>query len=494
MAKSSSFSVKPWVLACATAVTVAGCASAVPSSDLSAPVAETTGVANAVEFRADAEPVDAAVPVTGVLTLSDAVRRSLAHSPEIQSSLARVRAVQADAKQARLLPNPILTVAMRFPTEGGGSPVIEAGLTADLIAMLRRPGQINAADNRLRAAAAKALSEVLDVLAEVQQRYAAVQTLDELLVVLNERLATIERLLQLSRDRLQFGEGTRLDVLTLETQQVELQTEIAERRLELRDERLALARLIGEPSGAAEWPLTPWEPGDRIALPESRWMALALEKRPDVQARRYELDARGAELGLTRFAPFDGAEVGGEAERDDGDWAVGPAVSTPLPMFDWGQAKRQQAEAALIEARHDLTRVQRQVIEETRRAYAALAASQANLDRVRDALVPLQQRRLEQAEAQWRGGETDITGLLIAEQDLRAARTRQLELERRVSEALYRLQRAVGGPGVAASLVEPTTAPTTLPTVRAQRGSVPTTSAGSAMAQTAGAAEANRPE
>ena len=223
-------------------------------------------------------------------------------------------------------------------------------------------------------------------------------------------------------------------------------------------------------------------------------MALALEKRPEVQSRRYELAARGAELRLTRFAPFDGAEIGVDAERDAGDWSVGPGISTPIPLFNWGQAKRQQAQAALIEARHDLTRVQRQVIEETRRAYAALAASQGNLDRVRNDLIPLQEKRREQAEAQWRGGQTDITGLLLAEQDLRAARTRQLELERRVSEALYRLQRAVGGPGIAASLVAPTTAPTTLPTAPTEQTSVPRARAGLPLAHFESPAQTDQAE
>jgi outer membrane protein TolC len=442
-------------------VFVCGCAPRTPTGDLDAPVERATGLSQPIRFQVEGEPVDAAEVTEPVLPLTDAVRLALSHSPEIQGAIARVHAARAEAKQTRLLPNPVLSVVVRFP-EDGGDPQIEAGLTAELISLLSRPGQVRAADNRLRAAAAEALSEVLDVLADVRERYAAVQTLDAMASALGERLQIIDRLLDLSRARLDAGEGTRLDVLTLETQRMELEAEIADRELERRQERLSLTRLIGAPSGSAEWRLLPWEPNQHVPISEPNWIALALDHRPEVQARRYELAALGAELGLTRLAVIDGAELGIEAEGEDDEWAVGPAASLPLPIFDWGQARRARAKAAVIEARHDLTQVRRQVVEETRQAYAAFTASHVNLERVRDRLIPLLEQRHDQAEAQFRAGQTDVTELLLAEQELRAARTRLLELQRSNTESLIRLHRAVGGPGIAATLQD-TAAPTTAP-------------------------------
>ncbi|WP_428937744.1 TolC family protein [Fontivita pretiosa] len=411
-----------------------------------------------------------------MLTLAEASHRALMHSPEIQTALARVRIAEAEARQTRLLPNPVLSVVLRWP-EGGGKPVIEAGLAADLVSLLTLPGRTTAADARLRAAAAEALSQALDVLSAVQERYVAVQANDELLIVLQDRLGIIDRLLAIARSRLNLGEGTRLDVLSLEVQRVELQTEIADRHLERREQRLALARLIGEPSGPIDWRLEPWETFSGILVAESQWVRLGLENRPEVRQQRYELAALGAEYRLTRFAPFEGAEAGIEAAHDDLDSEAGmrrlsggSALATPLPLFDFGQARRRRAEAALIEAQHKLTQVRRQVVEETRRAYAVFAASHQNLQRTRNELIPLAQRRLEQAEAQFRGGQTDVTGLLLAEEQLRAARTRLVELERRNYEGLIRLHRSVGGSGVAARIMErrqPATAPTTAPATQA---------------------------
>lgn len=451
-----------WCAACAVALIAAGCTSSVPSTDVSGAVARATGGLSPIALRLVGEPVDVGNSMADNLTVAEAVRRALTHSPEIQAALARVRAAEADAKQARLLPNPILSVVLRWPA-AGSTPEVEAGLAADLVSVLTRPGRIDAADSRLRAAAAEALSEVLDVLSAVQARYVAVQTNDELLAVLEDRLRIIDRLLEVARFRLQRGFGTRLDVLSLEAQRVGLQTELAERRLERTEDRLQLARLIGEPSGAADWRVTPWEAYRGPFIPEPKWVSIGLKNRPEILRQRLELAALGAEYRLTRFAPFQGAAIGAAAERTDGEWTLGPSVSTPIPLFDFGQARRQKAQAAVIEARHRLTLIHRQVVEETRRAHAAFAASRENLARVQGELIPLTQRRLDQAEAQFRGGQTDITGLLFAEQELRAARTRLVELERRNTEALIRLQRAVGGAGVTPTEPAASTSPATQP-------------------------------
>jgi outer membrane protein TolC len=438
-----------WFLAAAAlAACAAGCASTDLPPDVTDQIAQATGNPEPVKLEVDGAPLDVDAAPGEVLGLEEALRRAMAHGPELQEALARVRAAQADVLQAKLLPNPVLRVVLRFP-ESGGSPEIQAELAAEVISLLKRPGQISAAESRLRATAASAVSTALDIVAEVQARYAAVQALDEHLRILEERLGIVERLAQLARDRLDLGEGTRLDVLTFETRRTELQAEITDRQLEDTEERLVLARLLGQPSGGTGWRLAAWESGGRADLPESRWVALALEMRPEVQAQKYQLEALGVDLSVAKFAPFTEVHAGAEGERTDGDWAVGPSLSTPVPLFDFGQARRERARAAVIEARHKLTGARRQVVEEVRRAHAALTASRENLQRVRGQLIPAAELRYAQAEAQFRAGQTDVTALLLAEEELHSARNRLVQVERRNAEALFRLERAVGGPGAA---------------------------------------------
>jgi outer membrane protein TolC len=167
------------------------------------------------------------------------------------------------------------------------------------------------------------------------------------------------------------------------------------------------------------------------------------------------LAALGADVRIAGYGIFEGNSVGVAAERDDTTWSVGPALSVPLPLFDWGQARRDRAAALVVEARHQLTKTKRQIVEEVRKAYGTFRSSTDALERVRGELVPLQEQRREQAEAAYKAGQTDVTALLLAEQDLQAARARLIELQRRTSAAQIGLQRAVGGPREADRLTSP---------------------------------------
>jgi outer membrane protein, heavy metal efflux system len=446
-----------------TALACAGC-NIPPVSLPDDGIVAATGIDGPIRFHLEGGPLDRPETIAGTLTLPDAVRRALDADPRLQAAMARTRATLADSRQARLLPNPMLDITLRFP-EGGGKSIVEAGLAAELVSILQRPRRSSAADHRLRAASAEVLTVALDVLAEVQERYAAVQASEARLVVLEQRRTLLNRLVELARARFRAGETGRLDVLVLETQAVRLDGEIIEERAARTDGRLALARLVGQPSGDFDGPLSPWTEATVGAAADAPWIMAALEKRPEIQARQWELAALGDDLRLTALLPWEGGEVGASAERDDA-WSAGPSVSAPLPIFDTGSARREKARAEVIEARHRMTQTKRQVVEEVRRALASLSANRAAVERVRSALIPLLEQRREQAEATYRNGLGDITPTVLAEQELQEARAKLIDLQLKSDLALVRLHRAAGGPGVAKQIELRPTRPSTLPTDR----------------------------
>jgi outer membrane protein TolC len=442
---------------------VAGCGQQFngPRLNVAGDAACITGSADLIHFRTDGGPTDIPRDVGPRLTRADAVRLALASDPDLQIALAKVRSAEADARQARLLPNPVLSVIVRF-REGGGEPIITADLTADLLAVLQRPRRTRAADRHLRAAAADALTAVLNLVAGVEGAYDAVQSLDAQAAVLTERRAVIERLLSIAQGRLDAGEGTRLDVITAQGQRQDMEEQIADRDLQRGVKRLALARLIGRPSDAGRWQLDPWEPPPGVAGDEAPWVSAALANRPEVRARRWELAATGDEAALAASDIFKGSDVGAEVEKDI-TWTGGPSIVSPLPIFDWGQASRAKARVVQVQARHELTKMRRVVVEETRAAFATLVASEASLARVRAELIPLQEQRQRMAEDLYRAGESDLTALLVAEQSMQDARERAVLLQETAAAAMTRLHRAVGGRGVAAELNDRRTMPSTAP-------------------------------
>ncbi|MFY9344484.1 MAG: TolC family protein [Planctomycetota bacterium] len=414
-------------------------------------IAKATGVADAVSIQLEAGPRSLPAAATPTLGIGDAIRRTLKNDPRLQMALARVQQALADASQARLLPNPILNVLVRFP-EGGGKAYVEAGLTADLLSVLQIPGRTSAADNRFRAASAAAVQAAIDVVAEVQESYAMAQASDAMVPLLEARHALLHQLLEFARTKLAAGEGIRTDVTTLEGQHVELEIEMARVRQERFEQRLRLARLVGETEGDAQWTLDPWSSPILEEPVERDWILAALEHRPELQVVEWELAALGDDFSLVKWVALGTASAGVSAERD-GAWRLGPAAALGIPLLDSGQARRDHIRAEVLESRHELTLIGRTVVEEVRRAVATCRYSQATLARVRNELIPLQTQRRALAEQAFRLGQNDVTSTFLAENDLRAAAAKQIELERQVAVAVIRLQRAVGGPGAAQALV-----------------------------------------
>src|SRR5205807_2325681 len=113
-----------------------------PRADVSGDVARLTGVSNAITFRSTAP--ESGPPVgDAVLTPETAVRMALAFDPRVQSALAKVRMAEAQAHQARLLPNPIIGIDVRVVLGGGGNQVFEPTIAEDLLSLLQKPATIS---------------------------------------------------------------------------------------------------------------------------------------------------------------------------------------------------------------------------------------------------------------------------------------------------------------------------------------------------------------
>jgi outer membrane protein TolC len=420
--------------------------------DVPADAARLTGVDNAIVFREDPGPLDLPGPADPTLTPEQAVRLALAHDPRVQASLARVRVAEADAQQARLLPNPILSIDLRYPLQHGSNTAFEPTLTADLLSLLQKPAQISAADHRLRAAAVTALVTVLDVMTEVQVAYASARTIDVEIENARQRRERLRRLRDLAQKRLDAGDATRLDVLTVDAQLMQSALETSDLELQRVDERLTLGRLLGHARSDVEWRLSPWSsPPDLPMAPESAWVDLALASRPEIQSHVWELRALGAELRGAALPPLQGGEIGVHGEHDP-EWRLGPTLAVPLPIFDFGQATREKLRAERVAAAHELVQTQLEVIQNVRSAYAAYRYARRALTNAQTMLLPLQRQQLEGAQLAYEAGDVDLATLLIAQNEFDLTRGKIVELQEKLTVARVKLQRAAGGAGVAERL------------------------------------------
>src|SRR4051794_19460721 len=131
---------------------VAGCQSPMIELDTLDAVSRATLIDSAIQWDAPGQEIDAAGD-DSTLSMAGATVLAVRNNPELAAALWRVRLAQSESAQERLLPNPVLTLTVRF-VEGGGKPAFETSLAEDLLSLLRRGRKITAADHKLRAASA----------------------------------------------------------------------------------------------------------------------------------------------------------------------------------------------------------------------------------------------------------------------------------------------------------------------------------------------------
>lgn len=412
------------------------------------PIAGCVGAPPLVQFegdlapRSERSPIDDPAPLPPQLSLAEATSRALRQSAELQAALARTRRTVAEANQARLLPNPLLDVAFRL-VEGGGSPQVDVGLSAELLALLTRRARAGAADARLESAAHEVVATALEVVTQLRLDYAEAQALTRRIGLLEERSRFFDRLVATARAKLETGEGIRLDLLTLEAQRLELDLEREGRETELALAHARLLKAVGAPSRAATFAIDPWSAPPIAPESEQPSIDAALAARPELLMLRAELRALDLEASVAGRSLFENGGAGLGAQRD-GDWSVGPTLTLPLPLFDDGSAREEIAAARVLEASHRIAAVERQVVTEVRTAIEELRGALHRLGRVEAELLPIEQQRRDQVEAVYLAGESDVTALLLAERDLRQAQERQVELQQAASAAWAALEKAVG--------------------------------------------------
>jgi cobalt-zinc-cadmium efflux system outer membrane protein len=287
------------------------------------------------------------------------------------------------------------------------------------------------------------------------------------------RQERLGRVRDIAQKRLRAGEATRLDVLTLDAQLVAAELEVSDFALQREDARLTLNRLLGYARTDPRWELSAWQaPAERGLAPEAEWVDAALANRPEVSAKVWELRAMGEDVRGAALPPLQGGEIGAHAERDP-EWRLGPVVSVPLPIFDFGQATREKVRAERVAARHELAQAQLEVIQNVRSTYATYRHARRALGDARDRLLPLQDQQLENARHAYQAGDVGLPTLLLAQNEYEQTQGKIVELEEKVTVARSKLLRATGGAGVAAPLVagggsgaEGTPVPATRPATR----------------------------
>jgi outer membrane protein TolC len=241
------------------------------------------------------------------------------------------------------------------------------------------------------------------------------------------QVKTAQALYTKASDQQRAGVSPAIDVLRAQVELQNRQQQLIFARNDFAKQKLALARIIGLPSGQ-EFSLAdkvPYAPLTTQGLEQSLQRAYA--SRPDYQAalsrvRSAELSRRAAtaehfpSLGIEA----DYGDIGVSPFRSNGTYHVAGSVN--IPVFQGGRIRGDtlQAEASLRQARNQAENLRGQIDYEVRTAMLDLNAA-ADQVQVAQSSVGLAQQTLIQAQDRFSAGVTDNLEVIQAQEAVASA-------------------------------------------------------------------------
>jgi cobalt-zinc-cadmium efflux system outer membrane protein len=354
---------------------------------------------------------------------------------------------------------------------------LESHLIGDPAALL---GRINSLFSLARQAGELAL--------DTKQAYYEAVAAQNLRELAQQSVTLLTRSYEATKTMRETGTGSSLDENLQRGELLQAQLALREAELSPTNTKRRLAKLLSVDREFAGVTLTDPLPEAADSTPAAdELIALARDKRLDLQALAAQVRAGDAAIALEYLRIFPGLSVGVAAERIESrglpgrdiaadfarasvragqltvpdiqtrgergveraqeiEWKVGPNIVLTLPIFDQNQAQIARADLARTQAVKSYDDLYLNIAQDIRIAVDQARTLWWNFEFYQRELLPQSERNLEYTEAAWKAGTVDVLMLLDAQRSLLETRRSYVLVHAQAARALTDLERAVGVP------------------------------------------------
>ena len=418
-------------IACAAIIlTLAGCASvnfdqAITDTNQSA--AAFTGGKLALSQTAEqnaARSKLASELLSKPLSSDDAVQLSLANSPAVQTLLAQSWAEMSAANQAGRIANPLFKFErITFKDELELGRILSFGLL-DLLTLPRRQA---IAQSQIAQAKVQLSANVVEQVTQTRQAWVRAVASGQVLQYASQINTTAEASAELAKRMQQVGNFNKLQRARQQVFYADSVAQLAAAQHGALAAREQLARQLGLTDAQAQMLKLPERLPDlpKDARAPGVVSSAASDQRLDVQLARGQLDAAGktqglnlltslidVELDINRSTTFDNGGGTGQAFAKRGY-----ELGIRLPIFDWGNAKRDAMNARSLAAANRYESTVRSATSQLRESYSAYRTAYDVARHYRDEIVPLRKTMADENLLRYNGMLIGVFELLADTRD-----------------------------------------------------------------------------
>ncbi len=382
------------------------------------------------------------------LTLPVAVQISLLHNRGLQATFEEIGLSYAELRQARVLSNPEVDFAAKFPDRAPKSAKLEWTVAQNFVDLVMLPMRTRVARHQLVAAQLRVSDEVVKLVAEVKAAFYTVQA-DVALIGRLRAMRDAQRVsLEFAQKLHQAGNITDLRLAQEQAAEGQARLEMTMAEAEGREHREKFNRLLGLSGEETAWRLAGTLPAVPNSEPDLRGVeTLAVGRRLDLAAARAEVEATAQTLGQERnlrFLPSLTLGITGEREPDRSN-LLGPAVRFSLPVFDQGGARVARGESRQRLAERKYEQLSINLRADVRELRDRLLSHRETTRFYRDEVLPTRQRILSLTLLNYNAMLTGAFELFNAKREEIEAERASLKATRDYWITRAELERAVGG-------------------------------------------------
>jgi outer membrane protein TolC len=384
------------------------------------------------------------------LSADDAVRIALAYSPGLQTLLAQVEAASAAATQSARLPNPVFAFErMVRNADGNTFKDIERTLAISLLDLLTLPARTRIAEQQQQQLRLRSAGDVLSTATEARQAWVRAVAAQQSLAYFAQVKQAAEASAELARRMQAVGNYSRLQRAREQAFYADAAAQLARAQHAATGAREALVRVLGLTATQAARLNLPGRLPDLPKAPrdEAELARRALDDRLDVKMARAELGATARSLGLIRATSvIDGLHLAGRYVSETGEEPKkGYEIEFPLPLFDFGDARRANAQAVYTAALNRTAQVAVDAQSQLRETYSAYRTTYDLARHYRDEIVPLRKRIADETLLRYNGMLIGVFELLADAREQVASVNAAIEAARDYWVADTALQLALAG-------------------------------------------------
>ncbi len=350
------------------------------------------------------------------LTAESAATLAIANNAEVRAALADVEVSRGALASALALPNPKTELGLSLRRSELSSGELEVSL--DITELLLLPARERPASAELDAAALEATGRALDVAFAAKAAFYEYQAAAQSLELEKSVLYAAAQSRDLGQRLLDAGNVPDVEALVEDAMYQEARVAVARAELEVETRREQLNGAMGLFGEAGQ----AWKVEARLADPtevdtaglESRAVAANLDLR--VLEARHAAAAGRVDLAQLRGA-LPELEAGFGAEREEGEWSMGPRIGLTVPLFYQGQGEVTSARGQLAGAVHRHDAVATRVRAQARAVSARLRAARESAAFHAGTLLPMRKRILEATLRQYNAMSTGPLQVLAAKRD-----------------------------------------------------------------------------